>query len=213
MFPERGCLCHNGLRSKEFNGIGPKNHCKLRHFRDSEKRLPCGIRTGDLRRQPGEKNRGGCSKNCENSLSLETFADIAEWFLIANYRKSPPENGFEASPKDGVPLNCNLPASKGTMQKFNEPVRIAPFRSLTNSRPMEIGKPSSNAGFPRARMTGLQKFLLLTRRASPRGIREAVRRGTTPPRPGRPCPADTVSPCCRQAPHGGDNGSSIPDTL
>ena len=28
-----------------------KKQCKLRHFRDSEKRLPCGIRTGDLRRR------------------------------------------------------------------------------------------------------------------------------------------------------------------
>ena len=26
---------------------------------------------------------GGYSKNCEFSLSLESFADIAEWFLIA----------------------------------------------------------------------------------------------------------------------------------
>ena len=45
--------------------------------------------------------------------------------LAAIQRKSPSENGFEADPKDGVPLNCNMPASKGTMQKFNEPVRIA----------------------------------------------------------------------------------------
>ena len=29
------------------------------------------------------RNRGGYSKNCEFSPSLETFADIAEWFLIA----------------------------------------------------------------------------------------------------------------------------------
>ena len=39
VFSERDCLCHNDLRGKEFNGICPKNHCELRHFRDSEKRL------------------------------------------------------------------------------------------------------------------------------------------------------------------------------
>ena len=53
--------------------------------------------------------------------------------LAAIQRKSPAENGFEADPKDGVSLNCNLPASKGTMQKFNEPVRIVPCGSLTES--------------------------------------------------------------------------------
>ena len=57
VFPERGCLCCNGLHSKEFNGICPKSHCELRHFRDSEKRLPCGIRTGDLRRPVRKKSR------------------------------------------------------------------------------------------------------------------------------------------------------------
>ena len=55
VFPERDCLCHNGLRSKEFNGIYPKSQCKLRHFRDSEKRLPYGIRTGDLRHRSRKK--------------------------------------------------------------------------------------------------------------------------------------------------------------
>ena len=51
------------------------------------------------------------------------------------------------------------------------------------------------------------------RQAFPCGIREAVRRGTTPPGPVRPCPADTVSPCCRQAPHGDDSDSSIANIL
>ena len=129
--------------------------------------------------------------------------------LAAIQRKSPSENGFEADRKDGLPLNCNMPASKGTMQKFNEPVRIVPCRNLTNSRPMEIRKPSSNAGFPRARITGLQKFFLLTRQAFPGDIREAVRRGTTSPEPERPWPVDTASPCCRQVPHAADSDSSI----
>ena len=93
---------------------------------------------------------GGYRKNCENSLSLKTFADIAEWFLIAIQRESPLKNGFEADPKDRIPLNCNLPASKGTIQKFNEPVRIEPCKSLTNSRLLENMKSNSNAGFSRA---------------------------------------------------------------
>ena len=73
---------------------------------------------------------------------------------------------------------------------------------------MEIRKPSSKAGFSRARIKGLQKFSFLMRRAFPGGIREAVRQGTTPPELGRPCPADTASPCCRQVPHGDDSGST-----
>ena len=48
----------------------------------------------------------------ECSLSLETFAEIAEWFLAEIQRKSSAENGFEAEQKDSVPVNCNLSASK-----------------------------------------------------------------------------------------------------
>ena len=53
--------------------------------------------------------------------------------LAVIQRKSPSENVFEADQKDDVPLYCNLLASKGSMQKFNEPVRIAPCGSLTES--------------------------------------------------------------------------------
>lgn len=64
VFSEKGNLFHNNLRCKHFSRIRPQNHCKVRHFRDSEKRLPCGIRTVALRRRSGknfrffQKNKG-----------------------------------------------------------------------------------------------------------------------------------------------------------
>ena len=52
------------------------------------------------------------------SLVIETVADIAAWFLAEIQRKETAENGFEVEQKDGIPLNCNLPALKGTTQKI-----------------------------------------------------------------------------------------------
>ena len=81
-----------------------------------------------------ECDGGGYSKNCENSLEHKTVRYIAVRYPYRNKKERDSRERFESDRKDGIPLNCNLPASKGTMQKFNEPVRIAPFRSSTNSR-------------------------------------------------------------------------------
>ena len=76
VFSENGFLCCNDLRSKEFNGINRKKHCRLRHFRDSEKRLPCGIRTVALR------------LNHALSAVVENFPQFCfEFFLQGNWLK------------------------------------------------------------------------------------------------------------------------------
>ena len=58
---------------------------------------------------------GGYSKNCGFSPSLETFADIAEWFHVEIQRKNA-ENGFEAIQQVGGPLNCNFSTLNHTMR-------------------------------------------------------------------------------------------------
>ena len=57
VFSGNGDIFRNLFRSKHLNKFSPQNLCRLRHFRDSEKRLPCGIRTGDLRRRSGKNSR------------------------------------------------------------------------------------------------------------------------------------------------------------
>ena len=79
------------------------------------------------------KYGGGYRNFRECSLSLETFADIAEWFLAEIQRKSPAENDFEAEQKDGIPLNCNLSASKQPRRTF-EPC-TEPAAEKFNKRP------------------------------------------------------------------------------
>ena len=57
VFSEKDNLFQNHLRYKHFSRIHPQDRCKVRHFRDSEKRLPCGIRTVALRRRSRKKFR------------------------------------------------------------------------------------------------------------------------------------------------------------
>lgn len=109
--------------------------------------------------------------------------------------------------KDAVPLSCN-PSAKMNYAGHSNHVR-ANLAELPRTAVL-CRAPQYPQSSPVARITVVQKFLLLTRRAFPCDNREAVRRGTTPPGPERPCPADTASPCCRQVPHAADNGSSIP---
>ena len=57
VFSEKGNLFQNHLRYKHFSRIHPQDRCKVRHFRDSEKRLPCGIRTVALRHRSRKNSR------------------------------------------------------------------------------------------------------------------------------------------------------------
>ena len=56
VFSGNGDIYRNLFRSKHLNKFSPQNLCRLRHFRESE-RLPCGIRTRDLRRRSRKKFR------------------------------------------------------------------------------------------------------------------------------------------------------------
>ena len=60
-------------------------------------------------------------KSANVLLTSERSQLLQNGSLAVIQRKSPPENGFEADPKDGFPLNCNLPASKGTIHDGESP--------------------------------------------------------------------------------------------
>lgn len=62
--------------------------------------------------------RAACRKLRNSSLSLKTVADIAGRCPCCDSTKSHSGNGFEAGLQNGVSLNCDPSASKGTMQKF-----------------------------------------------------------------------------------------------
>ena len=73
-FPFYGCCCPASSAAADYvEAVFPSGFARLRPWLAKAKKnpaVPDFLKTG-----------GPCSKNCEFSLSLKTFADIAEWFL------------------------------------------------------------------------------------------------------------------------------------